>query len=201
MLAQQVAADQLYAYLTVEEAEALAGAAESARGPLPSKSHHVRHRGLLTGPPALAFATAGPCGGPSSGGLLSAGRARALAFTCRQRVPSTVPELANWQHLPHDRPILVPVSVGITKASEARFGSCGLRYVPLQKDREADATTQLSPGGYRALAGVTDVQGDSVRRGNGQLIHVHNPAGKVMNCSRTSADPWAAVHEVAGLGT
>ena len=38
-----------------------------------------------------------------------------------------------------------------------------------------------------ALAGTTDVQGRSVRRGNSQLIDVHNPAGKVVDCDSTSA--------------
>jgi hypothetical protein len=38
-----------------------------------------------------------------------------------------------------------------------------------------------------ALAGTTDVQGHSVRRGNSQLIHAHNPAAKVVDCFRPSA--------------
>jgi hypothetical protein len=55
-----------------------------------------------------------------------------------------------------------------------------------------------------ALAGTTDVQGHSVGRGNSQLIHVYNPAGKVVDCSRTSAAGVAVVAEVVlpelGLG-
>jgi hypothetical protein len=44
----------------------------------------------------------------------------------------------------------------------------------------------------KALTGTTDVQGHSVRRGNSQLIYVHNPAGK--------AGGWLPLIDMSGRG-